>query len=54
MLLLVGVLLLGFGFINFFLPGYATITDDSNNQVIGIMGLAVLAILASVFAKSRR
>lgn len=53
-LLIAGVVLIGFGLVNLFIPEYATITNDSNNQVIGIMGLGVLAILASVFAKNRR
>ncbi len=53
-LLLAGVLLLGFGLVNLFVPQYSTIIDDANNQVIGIMGLGFLAILAAVFAKNRR
>ncbi len=53
-LLLTGVLLLGFGLVNLFVPQYSTIIDDTNNQVIGIIGLGFLAILAAVFAKNRR
>ncbi len=53
-LLLAGVLLLGFGLVNLVVPQYSIIIDDTNNQVIGIMGLGFLAILAAVFAKNRR
>lgn len=53
-LLLAGVLLIGFGLVNNFFPKYATLTNDANNQILGIIGLGVLAILAAVFAKNRR
>ncbi len=53
-LLVVGVGLIGFGIVNLFIPKYATIANDSGNQVIGIIGLGVLAVLASIFAKNNR
>ena len=53
-LLVAGVVLIVFGLVNLFSPDYATITNDSGNQVVGIIGLGVLAILASIFAKNRR
>lgn len=50
-LLVGGVALIGVGFVNLFIPKYATITNDSSSQVVGIIGLGVLAILASVFCQ---
>lgn len=53
-LLLGGVLLIGFGLTHMLFPEYEIVADDANNQIIGIIGLGILAILASIFAKNRR
>jgi hypothetical protein len=61
-LMIVGVLLIGLGLYNAFVPqevldiGPLEVSskDGLNSQTLGMIGIGVLALLAALFAKNRR
>jgi len=60
-LLVVGIILIGFGLYNAFIPqevlsvGTFEISTKNglNNQTLGMIGLGVLSLLAAIFAQKR-
>ncbi len=49
-----GILLVLYGILISVLPQYRTIDQDEINQIIGIFGIGLLAILAGIFMRRRR
>ena len=53
-LILTGVALIGLGLYNVFVPQEISGTDGIYNQIIGMIGLGVVALLAGAFLGTRR
>lgn len=53
-LLFSGIILTGFGVISIWVPQVNIQIESENNQIIGLIGLGIIALLASIFAKNRR
>ncbi len=53
-LLLAGIFLIAYGLCSLLFPQYITVNGNENNQILGLMGLGILALLAAVFAKNLR